>query len=363
MHVARGSWLLLVAAGCVVPSFGTDLSLTDDGETDLPDDTEVVDTEPAPDTDETEDDDTFGFPDDTDETEDTDTPGPGTALNCHPFDPVSYSGWQRKYRVSFPGLGCNLATGRNCGVETHVPEGLLDLPMKIGGQTLQGFKVKQTVAQAGNNNYTQSVWSKCDPTGLERGIYEYGYNYTVGSETLKAVLKQANNPHRYLPDEAKFYAGFDPSWQVTDLRYTIQVPARNPITQQLGCPQTATGFRKVTATYVGLGFESLTVADVGVTDAYKLNVILEQEQQITGRDGGFQCQLIGDLYGPLFDAFGAAFGFLGFDASTGGFVTASIDRWYVRGVGLVKEVGVDYLSRADLYSKELSSCSGLPDCP
>ncbi len=345
----RRAWMMglaWMASACVVPGFVPNAD-------DPPDETDVDTDLPDEETDDTETDvetetDTALF-EETDETEDTDdTTNPGATLNCHPFDPVSYTGWERKYRVTFPG---------SAGTETHTPQGLTPVPAVLSNPKWpQGYQTKQVVTGSASNNYTQNMWTTCDPAGLDKGIYEIGYTIGSGNQTLKANARDAQ---MYLPEERKFFAGFDPAWQVTKKRFTIKVPAVNIQT----CPQTATGFREVTATYVGLGFEPLAVQGLGTVDAYKVNVILDQTQQVTGRDGAFQCQIAGTFFGAFLAPFQDLFGVFGYDAESGGFVTASIDRWYVRGVGLVKEDAVDYLTTAPLYNKVLTRCSGLPECP
>lgn len=360
----RFDWFVpALLAGCAVPSFTTsddaDADETDvgvDTETDVADDTEAVDTP----------DDTFEPPDETEDTDDepVDTDDPVAPLNCHPYDPMSYTGWERRYWVKFPNMAsCSASSMGSCGLEVHTPEGNTPFPLERPNWTVNtGYQVKQQVSRSGNNDYTQNTWTVCDPSGVSpRGAYEYGYRFFANGNTLKAVIANQSKPQRYLAEEGQLTGALPPTWEQNDLKYTLQVPAANIIR---GCPQTATTTRTLDVTYVVFGEETIDIPVLGgQVEAVRVNVQLEQRQGEITRDGGFQC-LIGGLYADVFSqAFGQAFGSLfGFDASTGTFVTASIDRWYVRGVGLVRETAVDFVTRELLYEKELRACSNLPGC-
>ena len=97
-------------------------------------------------------------------------------------------------------------------------------------------------------------------------------------------------------------------------------------------------------------------AVVRMLEAYKVTEFREQTQ--TGGGSG----------NPFCDIFGQAFneilGSSGYDPTSGVFKKLKIDRWYVRGIGLVREEVVDADNANTVFSvKTLISCSGLPDCP
>lgn len=263
-----------------------------------------------------------------------------TPIDCHPFDPMSYDGWQRRYNITFGGGGR--------GVETHTPDGVTALETAVAvGPITTGFVTKQQVANAGSNNQTTKQFHVCAGRGSNEA-HEIGYHQTASGQTLKAG---AFVTQKYLPDESEmFLAAFPPAWSYDD-SYRLQVPF---VSIFPFCPNKAQVRRDVEAQYVGQGFERIPVAGVGATDAYHITVLLDQTQTLPNVNP--VCGLFNEAFAPLF-------GIFGFNSDDGSFITAQIDRWYVRGVGLVKEDATDYTTGANLYSKELTSCSGLPECP
>jgi hypothetical protein len=333
-------WIPLVLSGCptpYIPSGTTDTdATTDEGATT---DTDVEETDVESDPPDTFD--TSLVPHDTDT---TGMPSNLQDLDCHPWDPMSYDGWMRKYRYKGPGGGF--------GTETHRAAGWADLPDIQAVVTAGNSWTVELTGMGASQNYTATYWSTCTGRSGNGEAHSVAYEITSGGKTLTAG---AVDGEEYLPEEVEFWAQFAPSW-ILDTKYKLKVPVgRNPTVPS--CPTTANGWRTVKATYTGLGFEQGDFGPLHNVDAYKINVVLDQTQVV---NKSF-CQQF-NIFALFTQAFAQAFGGVA-QSEDGGFVTASIDRWYVRGVGLVKEVAVDYTTHAELYSKTLTDCSGLPECP
>lgn len=353
MHRRSMLSLLVLTAACVTPA----LTLNDKDGTETDVGVDETDTDGVVDTDDTvvvDTDDTAGWLTDTD-TDGGGPTGPGTPLNCHPFDPVSYSGWTRKYRINFPGTS---------GWENHAGTGYSPLPQQVTNNfpsavpVVDGYGYTVNISGAGSNNLQSEYWTVCDYGGAQ-GAYDIGYSISADGSTLRAGAK---DPHKYLPKEIDMYAQvLLPNW-THEGKYKMKVPVPNIIPN---CASTATATRDVTATYASFGFETLNIAALGGNvDAYRLNVVLEQSISVAS-DPNPICNIFGSTFGAVFaELFGSLFGNV--DSDTGEFAKASFDRWYVRGVGLVKEEAYDISipsQPVSLYDKELTQCGGLPSCP
>lgn len=335
----RGAALAMVGLmACTVP-----YALPGDTDTD----TDVVDDDPADDTDpaavET---DTEEPPAETEETgwastgDDTDD-GPGVTLvgGCHPYDPVDATpGWVRRYNATY---------GRASGVEVHTGYGIDVVPAGWAGPVAQGFAYDVEITGAGDANSVGRYWSVCDHDATP-GAYDIAWTKEIPSGllgqqvvTLRAAAKQ---PRRYLPGEADILGGFA-NWQ-EGMRYELTQVGGTII------PGGGSADLKHDGDYVAFGFESVTVPYGTFPHAWHLSIIYTEEKLDAG--GVFD-----QLFGVFDSLFGALLGFSG-GATV---VQAQSDRWYVLGIGLVKEETIDSVSGALIVRKELRNCSGLPECP
>lgn len=337
-------WLSLwLIAGCATPFYGfdpygdtKDTDVAVDSDTDVVVDTDVP--EDTPDTPAPPEDSAWWLTDDSDEPADTvDTTPPLTGLGCHPFDPVdSAPGWVRRYSATF---------GRDRGMEIQTGIGQDTIPAGWAGPTATGWAYDTEVVNAGDANYEGRSWYVCDH-GAQLGAFDIGWTKTVMGGLLGrtpiTVRAAARQPRRYLPGDADMIGGF-PNWS-ENMRYDL--------TQDGGTivPGGSQAELHHDGTYVGFGLESVTVP-AGTFDAVHLVVSYTEEKASAGG--------LMDAFFGVFDAlFASVFGFANGETS----VTVESHRWYVRGIGLVKESTVD-IAGAAISEHELTRCSGLPGCP
>lgn len=327
-------WLLGgLVTGCAVPAYPDavedDTAAVVDSavETDVPEDTDETVTIPR---------DTGWVEDDVD----TDVLGggpTGTPIGCHPYDPVvTAAGWVRRYDVTY---------GRDRGNETHTGRGLLTLPTWAAGTQTDAFAYDVSVTQAGSANNTGRVYQRCDLSGP--GAFELAWERQIQAgllgRTTITLRAKARTPRKFLPSEAEMAGA--PNWagvtryDLTQVGGTIGGSAQAQLNHD--------------GTYVSFGFEPVTTAAGTFQQAFHINV--QYTETKTGSGGGFL-----DAFFSIFESlFAAMFGFT--DGSST--VTAQSDRWYVRGIGLVKEETINFNDGSNIVTKSLKGCSGLPSCP
>ena len=333
-------WLTGLLAACAVPYVGdgvdtdtdvdsdaveTDVEETDVEESDTPE--EEPDPEPVD----------SGWGDD--EEDDTEDPLAGLPpLGCHPFDSVeSAAGWVRRYDVRF---------GNDAGTEVQTGVGWDVVPAGWAGSVDEGWAYDIVVTGTRDANYEGRVWTVCDHGGVP-GAYEIAWSKAIQGgllgQTTITLRAAARSPRQYLTDEADMIGGF-PQW-TEGMRYDLT---------QIGgtiLPGGNSAELRHDGTYVGFGLESVTVPAGTFPEAVHM-VVSYTDEKVSA--GGFLDQFFG-----IFDAlFGSLFGFSN-GATT---VTVESHRWYVRGIGLVKESTTD-VTGAPISTHELARCSGLPACP
>jgi hypothetical protein len=333
----RGSLLLMLGCwGCTVPAYpdpvggDTDTAVVTE-ETDLPPEEESdVDTDPGGDGD-------TGWIDDSDLDTDVFGGGTGTPIGCHPYDPVEASaGWERRYQVTY---------GRDAGNERHEGAGLETLPAWMAGTYTEAYGYEVAITNAGDANSTGHYYVKCDVDGP--GAFDIGWvkSFQGGllGRTTISLRAKARQARKYLASEAELLGS--PYWD-EDFRYEL-----TQVGGTLG--GSSTGELKHEGAYVTFGFETVTVPMGTFQSALHVNTLYTETKLSSG--GGLL-----DAFFSIFDQmFGALFGF----DEGGASVTAQADRWYVRGIGLVKEETIDFTDGSLIVRKELRECSGLPDCP
>lgn len=328
----RAWWLLTGLVGCAVPAYSDPIG-TDDSDL-------VADSDTDGDTDTDADSDPFVDPGDTgwlvDEL-DTDViaGGGGPPLGCHPYDPIESAGWVRRYQATF---------GRNNGNERHDGMGLETLPNWASGTYAEAYGYTVKVTGAGNADNDGHVWFRCDVQGDAQ--YELAWLKQIQTGILGRTTVQlrakARQARKVLPSEVEMSGR--PSWSGV---------TRYDLTQVGGViGGQAQAELKHDGTYVSFGFESVTVPLGSFQNAYHINVLYAEEKIENG--GLFEA-----FFGIFDDLFGALFGFDQGSAT----INAQADRWYVRGIGLVKEETIDSNDGSLIVRKELRSCSGLPGCP
>lgn len=275
-------------------------------------------------------------------------PGPGgpDPLACHPFDPtdLTYGAWSRQYAVTFN-------NGAVSGKEVHTPQGVQPIPAMLAtiaannNMPTEGTAIQVKVTDAPGNNQTNTLWRTCEGSGSGKGV-ELGFIQSSGRITFNGWGKKKI---QYLPLESEILSSRQPSWTV-DSAYRVKYT----VSQTCG-QKTAT--RTVKATNAASGMERITTQATGPVDAWHVTTFLEQTQV---EDASFPNPLCIISQAFLEDFFGVGT----FDPSTGAFKKQKIDRWYVRGLGLVKEKVVDADAQNAIFSeKTLTKCSGLPGCP
>ncbi|HMV66946.1 MAG TPA: hypothetical protein PKA64_08860 [Myxococcota bacterium] len=312
-----------------VPSDDTDTGGTDP-DSDVPVESDTPDT-PPPSGDDT------GWASTGDDTDDA--PPVTLVGGCHPYDPVDATpGWVRRYNVTY---------GRDQGSEVHTGYGLDVVPAGWAGPVAQGFAYDVSITSAGDANSEGRYWTVCDHDGTA-GAYDIAWTKEIAAGllgqqtvTLRAAAKQ---PRRYLPGEAEILGGFA-NWQET-MRYQLTQVGGTVI------PGGGSADLKHDGQYVAFGFESVTVPYRTFPHAWHLSIIYTEEKVDSG--GVFE-----QLFGVFDSLFGALLGFSGGQSV----VQAQSDRWYVLGIGLVKEETIDSVSGQLIVRKELKTCSGLPECP
>lgn len=323
-------WVALWAAACTVPALPP-IDTDTDGETD-PD---AVETDTDTDIGESDTVDPFetGWFIDTDEpTFDTDI---GVPLGCHPYDPVSSAtGWTRRYRYQL--------RGSPNGVEVQTGLGYVTKPNWAGGGEAWGYEVR--VTNAGSANGTGTYWHDCSGTMPDDGLYEQGWIRSTPSLAGQISLRaDARSPRRILPPENRLTSL--PSYPNETTRYDLT---------QVGTPFPSAAAQLVRrSTLVVWPQESVTVPAGTFASAVKVIETYTEEKQASGG--------IMDAFFGIFDSmFGALFGY----SSGATSIDAEATRWYVRGIGLVKEEVIDVAGGGTTISvKELRNCSGLPGCP
>lgn len=267
---------------------------------------------------------------------DTGTPDP---LGCHPYDPVSYTDWSRTY---------TLTIGGETGTEVHADRGVLPLPASLASiATVRGLPSEGTAYEAkvsgivGQQKVT-TTWATCaSPT--DRRAVEWAFETTVGTDALRGI---ADAPVPYLPTPADALATPPPSWTF-DTTYRLRWPSALCGVQS--------GSRTHETQVASRGVEPISVAALGTVDAFTTVTLLDQSQTTSGVTNPF-CDIFDEAFGTLF-------GGAGFDPD-GSYDKLKIERWYVRGVGLVRErVSQATPPGAELSTRTLTSCSGLPGCP
>ncbi|MCB9665399.1 MAG: hypothetical protein H6732_14905 [Alphaproteobacteria bacterium] len=341
------SWLvgpLVLGVGCLTPAYLPDTDGTQD--TDATTDTDPV----SGDTDGGDSGEDSG---DSGPVVDTFNPGgdsgvdPGNLdpLGCHPFDPtdLSYGAWSRTYQVKFN-------NGAVTGKEVHLPKGVVGLPVAAletfatnNNMPTEATAYEMKVTDAPGFNQTNTWWRTCEGQGSGKGV-EFGFVQQNPQVTLNGWGK---TKMQYLPLESEILSSRQPSWNV-DSTYKVKYPGG------VGCGL-KTANRSIKAQYAASGFERITTQATGPIDAWHVTAFLEQTQVDEGS------------FNPLClfaSVFLEAFGVGTIDPNTGAFKKQKIDRWYVRGLGLVKEKVIDADDANSTFSeKTLTKCSGLPGCP
>lgn len=308
-------WLL---AGCVTPALPTD-----DKDTDLGSDTEVVVDTEAPTVEDSEE---AWDTSDTETPEDTDDPvvtPPAVTGPCHMWDPFVDAGWWRRYQVSYNG---NTGTERHDGIGAEAsPSGLAAYAVDV-------------VVNAGASSTSGRDYFGCDYG--DAGAYTLGWirqqnQFPFGLQTLIIV---PDTPRKHLPSVSAMSAV--PTWSF-DIDATMWI-------------NTTQGSQAMVGTVIAFGEESVTVPK-GTYDAYKF-VIEYTETRNTSTGGGLFQQIFGALFQQLFsDLFGAQ--------NESGEVHGQSELWYVEGIGLVKQVTIDADTGTVLVTKEMDRCENLPSCP
>jgi hypothetical protein len=332
------------ASACTVPAYvgddtavpveDTDTTVTDSAPEDTPVDTPPEETEPPRET---------GWPDDQDTTGGGGGGGGGGALSpigCHPFQPIEGVGWRLVFDAQY-------GTARN-GREVWEGQGLVTLPawLDVNGFT-DAYAWSTVITNAGAADSENVYYGRCDLDGV--GLFDLGWERAIQAgllgRTTITLRADARQERKVLPGESELLGGY-PFWQ-QNMRYDL--------TQTGGTIGGASAAELVNnATYTSAGVEAITTPAGTFTDAQHIIVVYTEEKQDSGGGG------LMDLFFAPFEALFQAI--LGFSEGTAS-VTAQSDRWYVRGIGLVKEVTFDTNTGDTISSKSLRSCSGLPDCP
>lgn len=239
---------------------------------------------------------------DTDSDTDSDSDADGDP-NCHPYEPISYSGWQKHFNVSYKG-----STG------TEDQQGY--------GQFGQDFAVS-TALTAGANGWSGYQYFDCDNDGAYNLRFEGAYN----TDTAHNITATDNPKRKFLPAPSAV-SNANATWTYN---YDLEISSADS-----GAP---TGMSVAT---------SGEYRNEGFTDGVDIAMACPSSSTC-GSGGKWDNVLwIHNEYtqtpSPDVEQYMPA-------------VTAQQDAYYAEGIGLIKEVTVDDGGNL-IISKELASASG-----
>lgn len=239
--------------------------------------------------------------------------GGGSGLSgCpHAYHPLSSSGWSKTFTASFSASGGTASSG------TATEQGLGSRTLPDGSS---GWAYRDSTSTSGES-YDVTTYVGCDKNGDEgMFIVAWDGNLTTSiggvSSATYSVDASLSSPRKYLPSADEL--GSLGAWAFS---YTLAVDA----TDSSG--QVTTNNYSITGTYTEGGTSSLTLFDGTSVSAYRLI----------------------NTYSKV--------------DSTGQTVNGYIEQYWVKGLGLVKEVHVNADTGATIASKTLSAYSGLSVIP
>ena len=234
----------------------------------------------------------------------TDDSGDTVPKDCtNAWHPVDQSGWTKTFTAYYEG---------STGTATEVGLGPSNGP---DGEFY--FQYQDTIANTAGSGYDTTVTVACD-LGADEGMFMIGwsgsYTYLLFDfiPTTDLVDATHSNPRRYLSPE--WAINSEGSW---DYKYALNITQ----TSAAGGKPTQV-VQNVSGTYADAGMSELTLFDGTVVEAYKITN---------------NCLITTD--------FGEQDGY--------------IEQYWVKGLGMVKEVFEDQTEGTVLMEKELSGYTGL----
>ena len=238
---------------------------------------------------------------DTGEPDDTDV-DPGDVFGCHAWDPVELDGWTRVYDVKYKAKK---------GTETHTGAGL---DVDSDGNPMFIVDIESGVEGAAAGTYGYA----CDLDEPGAYLTEANTSMSLGMLGELPILITNNPAYRYLPGAGTI--GSEGSWEYS---YSKSMAIE-------GLPLEL----PMSGLFVEMGFESVTTPAGTFKNAYHVTETYTEDRSAL-----------------------SMFEMLGIDASN---IEAFSDRWYVEGIGLVKEKTVDVNDPSVVLSEHvLKSFKGL----
>ncbi len=230
--------------------------------------------------------------------------GGGPGYCHHDYHPLHETGWTKTFSATFSFIG----DANSTGTATESSFGITTLP-----DGTEGYSYLDETTVSGGESYSVTTYVACDP-GSEEGMFVVAWDgsYDFGGFLAYTVDATLSSPGRqYLPPE--YALGAVGSW---DYSYSLNIDAVDGTGKSSPNPYTVTG------SYAEAGIQSYTLFNGETVDAYKLVNTYQQVGQL-------------------------------------GTVNGYIEQWWVKGLGLVKEVHLDMDTGSTIASKELTSYSGL----
>ncbi|MCB9664514.1 MAG: hypothetical protein H6732_10385 [Alphaproteobacteria bacterium] len=273
---------------------------------------------------------------------------------CHPFDPVEVVGWTRTYEVTI--AGGEVVSPKGSVVELHTAKGAQPVPdlskpiLDALGLPNTGWSHDVTVQTNGSaSGVIARHWQACgggtlDPHAPFRLVTQL---QAVGGSRKVNLIAGERFAHLGPPEAP--YQGSVGAWGGR------RAELANWWNAFCGRDQRAN--RTLDEVTYPAGLETITVAGLGEVEAWHVTVMT---RSVLSERTDFAC-LFGDLFGDVFgEIFGTSAEAIGPDIAR----RTQVDRWYVEGVGLVRESTLDLQEvPTEVRRIELTDCTVLPGCP
>ncbi len=223
---------------------------------------------------------------------------------CHnDYDPLHETGWTKTFTATFSVLGDASATG----TATESGLGMTTLP-----DGTEGYAYTDSITGT-NETFDVTTYVACDP-GSDEGMFVVGWAglYSAYGFVTMDIDASLEPGRPYLPPQ--YALGSVGSW---DYAYNLYVDTTDPST---GTPTSY--LTQTSGTYNEAGFQDITLFNGETVSAYKVVNTYTQ---------------VSDL----------------------GTVNGYIESYWVKGLGLVKEVHLNMDTGATIASKDLTSYTGL----
>ena len=222
------------------------------------------------------------------------------------YHPIHESGWTKEY------------IARQNGVEGLAREEGLGTVMENGIEVYQYQDTLETYHSSWfgteTHGWDMTISVSCNHND-QQGMFLLGWTGTFRSDDTwgqwQEMTAKHDEPRKYLPSE--YTLGYEGSWSYDyDILLDVQISGGSYPSAQ-----------NISGTYQEVGFQSITLFNGEVVDAYKL----VHSFTMNTEDGDS--------------------------------IQGYIEQYWVKGLGLVKEVYINPIDASEILSKELSAYSGL----